>query len=91
MEALAGILSFQLSRTVVDKSGLTGSYDVHLQWAEDPLTPGALGNPVALAPDDPSGASLFTSLHEQFGLRMESAKGPVEVLVIDQAEKPSEN
>jgi uncharacterized protein (TIGR03435 family) len=92
MEALAGVLSFQLNRTVLDKTGLTGSYDVHLQWMEDPLTPGTLGSPGAPpAPDDPSGPSLFTSLHEQLGLRMVSAKGPIEVLVIDHAERPSEN
>ncbi len=92
MEALAGVLSFQLNRTVLDKTGLPGSYDAHLQWTEDPLAPGARDNPGAPpAPDDLSGASLFTALREQLGLRMESVKGPVEVLVIDRAEKPTEN
>ena len=73
-----------LDRNVVDKTGLAGSYEVHLQWASDPLAPGTV-------PDDQSGPSLFTAVREQLGLRLESAKGPVEVLVIDHAEKPSEN
>jgi uncharacterized protein (TIGR03435 family) len=82
MEAFAGILSFHLNKTVLDRTGLTGSYDVHLEWAVDELAP---------VPDDLSGESLFTALREQLGLRLESAKGPVEVLVIDHAERPSGN
>ena len=66
-----------LGRSVIDKTGLAGSYDVHLKWTADP--------------DDPLEPSLFTALREQLGLKLESAKGPVEVLVIDHAEKPSEN
>jgi uncharacterized protein (TIGR03435 family) len=92
MEALAGTLSFQVARSVMDRTGLTGSYDVRLEWAEDPLAAGAPGNPGAPpVSDDLAGPSLFTSLREQLGLRMDAAKGPVEVLVIDHAERPSEN
>jgi uncharacterized protein (TIGR03435 family) len=81
--ALAESLSrLQLGRSVINKTGLTGSYDVHLKWGAEPL---------ASTPEDQSAPSIFTALREQLGLRMEAAKGPVEVLVIDRAERPSEN
>lgn len=90
IEALAGSLSrLELRRSVIDKTGLTGSYDVHLKWTLDPLAPAASDSPGV--PPAPDGPSIFTSLREQLGLRLESAKGPVEVLVIDHVEKPSEN
>lgn len=84
MEALAESLSrVGLGRSVVDKTGLTGSYDVHLKWTADTLAAGT--------PDNQQGPSLFTSLREQLGLKLESAKGPVEVFAIDSAEKPAGN
>ena len=58
-------------------------YEVHLKWTADLLGTGPS--------DDQSGPSIFTAVREQLGLRLESANGPVEVLVIDRAEKPSEN
>jgi uncharacterized protein (TIGR03435 family) len=78
MGRLAEILSRQLGRVVEDKTGLTGRYDFTLEW--DP----------AQTPDSTI-PSIFTALQEQLGLRLESGKGPVEVLVIDQVEKPTEN
>jgi uncharacterized protein (TIGR03435 family) len=72
-----------LDRTVIDKTGLAGTFDVHLEWA---------GNPAAVTPStDASGPSLPIAIQEQLGLKLESAKGPVEFLVIDHAEKPSAN
>jgi uncharacterized protein (TIGR03435 family) len=73
-------------RTVVDKTGLTGTFDLDLTWTPDqipqaPLTPGA-------PPIDANGPSIFTALQEQLGLKLDSQRGPVEVLVIDRAEKP---
>lgn len=82
MQQLAGALSNQLRRPVVDKTGLTGTYDVHLRWTPDESQPGDT---------DSSDPSLFTAIEEQLGLKLESQKGPVETLVIDHAEKPSEN
>jgi uncharacterized protein (TIGR03435 family) len=61
---------------VIDNTGLNGAYNVGLTWAAD---------------DDPSGPSLFTAVEEQLGLKLEPTKGPVETLVIDHAERPSEN
>lgn len=69
-------------RPVINQTGLTGLYDVTLDW-----TP----NPVADTNPDASGPSLFTALEEQLGLRLVEIKGPVEVVVIDHIEKPSEN
>jgi uncharacterized protein (TIGR03435 family) len=85
-------LSRILGRTVVDKTGLTGNFDISLQWTPDDneamqLPPDAPRPP----PSDATGPSLFTALQEQLGLKLESQKGPVEIFVIDSAEKPSEN
>ena len=69
---------------VVDKTGLKGLFDIQLQFTPDALSAGP-------PPSDGCGPSLFTAIQEQLGLKLESAKAPVEVLVIDNAEKPSEN
>lgn len=69
-------LSQVLERPVIDRTGLTGSYDMKVEWS----AAGADGGP-----------SIFTALQEQLGLKLESVKGPVEMLVIEKAEKPTEN
>jgi uncharacterized protein (TIGR03435 family) len=75
-----------LDRPVIDSTGLTGPFDLHLKWtAEDAR---ALGS---AAVDDPANPSIFTALKEQTGLKLESSRGPLEILVIDHVEKPSEN
>ena len=89
MGELAGTLSHVIGRrTVLDKTGFTGTFDVHLQW-----TPG-LGetgdSDVPVAPDS-SGPSIFAVLQERLGLKLKAGRGPVEVLVIDYVEKPSGN
>ncbi|KAA6464621.1 TIGR03435 family protein [Acidobacteria bacterium AB60] len=76
-----------VDRPVIDRTGLAGRFDLHLKWAAD----APVSAPASAIQEDPSGPSIFTALKEQLGLRLESAKGPVEVLVIDHAEKPSEN
>ncbi len=76
-----------LGRTVVDRTGLTGTFDMQLKWALDP-TNGARTD--AAAPEL-AGPSIFTALQEQLGLRLESARGPVEVLVVDRVERASGN
>ena len=91
---LALNLSNELGRRVIDKTGLTGKYSFELKWT--PIQPSAasLGPPPGAElppPADSNGPSIFTALPEQLGLRLESQKGPVEILVIDRAEKPSEN
>jgi uncharacterized protein (TIGR03435 family) len=77
-----------LNRTVIDKTGLTGLFDFHLEFTPDEATPGIQASGDA---SDPPGLSIFAALQEQLGLRLESSKGPVALLVIDHVEKPSEN
>jgi uncharacterized protein (TIGR03435 family) len=89
MPALAGVLTRGLRRRVLDRTGLKGHYDFVLQWTPDEnQTPPIRPSPT---PPDPNGPSIFTAIQEQLGLQLKSARGPVEVLVIDYAEKPSIN
>jgi uncharacterized protein (TIGR03435 family) len=80
-----------LGRVVTDKTGLTGLYDFSLSYKPDEIEFGPNGLPIAPPSTVPSSPSLTTALQEQLGLRLESTKGPVEVIVIDHVERPSEN
>jgi uncharacterized protein (TIGR03435 family) len=100
LETLAFALSMQLGVPVVDKTGLTGRYDVTLKWApgasQSPMVGGAGAAPQGPGappppPPDTSAPSLFTAIEEQLGLELELQKGPVDVLVIDHIEPASEN
>jgi len=75
---LAVVLSNKAGRVVVDRTGLTGRYDINLEMPQ----PGEAGD---------AGASIFTVVQEELGLRLEAAKAPVETLVIDRVERPAEN
>lgn len=93
MSMLATTLGRQLGRSVEDKTGLPGTYDVKLEWTPDETQGGGmreLGGDRA-APVDATGPTIFAALQEQLGLKLESQKGPVEIVVIDRVEKPSEN
>jgi uncharacterized protein (TIGR03435 family) len=81
-EMLSQVLSNITGRPVVDKTGLTAKYDFVLEWTPD------LGT---AADSAPVGPTIFTALQEQLGLRLEPQRGPVPNIVIDRAEKPSEN
>jgi uncharacterized protein (TIGR03435 family) len=83
MGELASQLSSYLGREVIDQTGITGQYAISLSFA--PVDPGA-GD----ATQDPA-PSIFQALQDQAGLKLESTKGPVEVLVIDHAERPTPN
>ncbi len=86
---LAVQLSQQIGRTVINKTNLTKAYDLTLNWTPDvPAGPDGPKDPPGA---DPNGPTLFTALQEQLGLKLESAKGPVEVLVISSVERPSAN
>ena len=92
----ATMLTNRLDRPVLDQTGLTGMYDLRLEFAMDREMPSGAGaaraesGATAAAPP-PAGPSIFTALQEQLGLKLSSGKGPVEVLVIDHIERPSEN
>jgi uncharacterized protein (TIGR03435 family) len=79
---LVDVLAVPAQRTVIDRTGLAGTYDVDLHWA--PLFAGR-----ADVPPTSDGPSIFTAVQEQLGLKLESTKAPVDVLVIDSAEKPT--
>jgi uncharacterized protein (TIGR03435 family) len=78
MAELASNLGFQLQRIVIDETGLLGRYDFLLHWDPD-------------ATEDSTDPSLPTAMHEQLGLRLKHRRGPVQMLVIDRAERPTEN
>ncbi len=90
LDMLANVLAAQPElggRTVVNKTGMSGSYDFTLRWTPDIGT----GAPSGKEGADAAGPSLFTALQEQLGLKIESRKEPLQVLVIDHVGKPSEN
>jgi len=98
MADLVRQLSLPLGRTVLDKTGLTGDYDFNLQWTPDENqlsmlegTEGGQQGTGNAPPPDSTGPSIFTAIQEQLGLKLESQKGPGQVLVIDHVEEPSEN
>jgi uncharacterized protein (TIGR03435 family) len=85
MALFAQYLEMPVSRNIFDRSGLQGTFDVELQYTPDRLQ---LRGPEAPA-SDPAGVSVFTAVREQLGLKLESTKAPIDVLVIDNAEKPT--
>ena len=104
LAALAAALSQMLDRPVLDLSGIKGAYDIDLEWVPDEHESGALtkmrimGGPAGGGAEaheetsDPNGQSIFGALQEKLGLRLEGRKSPVDILVVDAAEKvPTEN
>ena len=89
MAALAGALRPYDGREVVDRTGLAGEFDLDLQFSAPPTT-GPIETGIPVAPLDDA-ASVFTALQEQLGLKLESTRGPVELMVIDSAERPTDN
>ena len=91
MPVFAQVMRGRVGRPVMDRTGLTGAYDLELEWSSDlglqQAPPGAAGAG-ELTPD---GLSLFTAVQEQLGLRLQADRGPVDVLIIDSAEQPTPN
>ena len=90
MSQFATVLSNFVQRVVLDRTNLAGTFDFRLSWTPEripqgPPPPGAPPFP----PGDPNGPSLFAALQEQLGLKLESTRAPLEVLVIDKADRPT--
>ena len=83
-------LSSSVSRVVVDRTGLSGRYDIDLTWTPEPQGPPA-GNEPAPAGGDPNAISIFTALQEQLGLKLTAVRDMVDVMVIDTLEPPTPN
>jgi uncharacterized protein (TIGR03435 family) len=88
-------LALVLDRPVLDKTGFAGDFDLSLNFTPDGALaglPGYGGGPNdATSPADPNIPNIFAALEEQLGLKLASSKGPVEVLVVDHAERPTPN
>ena len=80
MDDLASLLSSAMDRMVIDQTQLTGSYKFTLRW-----------NPDESLNQNPDLPSIFTAIQEQLGLKLVPTKGPVEMLIIDHVESPSQN
>ena len=93
MAQLASQLSQPMfaNRTVIDKTGLTGAYELDLKFTPDQLPGGAPPPGVPIPNIDPNGPNFFTAIQEQLGLKLDAQKGPVEVLVVDRVERPTED
>jgi uncharacterized protein (TIGR03435 family) len=85
------LLSTRVQRTVIDRTGLTGAWNLTLTYAPEPSQIPREGLAPGLPPFDPNGPSLFTAVQEQLGLKLESTRAPIDVLVIDRAESAREN
>jgi len=92
---LVSLLSATVGRSVVDRTGLTGRYDIQLRWTPDRVLQRGLGTgasePIRVngVEIDPNGPSIFTALPEQLGLKLESERGTIDALVIDHVERPT--
>ena len=87
LSQFANSLSGQVQRVVVDRTGLSGGWDFEITYApEQPVNPPP---GVEFPAADPNAPSLFTAIQEQLGLKLQSTKGPVEVLVVDRIERPT--
>jgi uncharacterized protein (TIGR03435 family) len=91
MPELARALSMLLGRSVIDRTGFTGLFDLQLDFLPDDTTPSMPPPPPDSGISDITGASIAQALQQQLGLRLQSTRGPVQVIVVDQAEPPSVN
>jgi uncharacterized protein (TIGR03435 family) len=101
MNAFTLALERLVQRAVVDRTGLTGGFDLDLAYTPESfevpfagnVVGGSVGGPEGFGPGPPqrTGPSVFTALRDQLGLRLEAGRAPVDVLVIDRVEQPTEN
>jgi uncharacterized protein (TIGR03435 family) len=89
MAQLADALSSAAGRPVFDRTGLAGNFDVDLEWTPALGTQGSVGADAVSGPSAGDSPPLFTALEDQLGLKLESTRGPVEILVVDHVEHPT--
>ncbi len=82
---LAVYLTAQVDRPVIDKTGLKGHYDIELGWTTEGSRPKASGDGAEAA--EPLGPSIYDAVQEQLGLKLQPGRAPVEMLIVDRAEK----
>jgi bla regulator protein blaR1 len=87
----AGVLATALGRPVIDNTGLTGTYDLYVQWDDAPVREGGVPGTEVSATHGNDRGSIFTAVQEQLGLKLSAQRTSVEVVVIDQIERPSSN
>ncbi|HUI81395.1 MAG TPA: TIGR03435 family protein [Bryobacteraceae bacterium] len=88
---MAQVLATALGRPVIDRTALSGRYDLSLQWDDAPIREGGVpGLDVPAAPGNDHG-SIFSAIQDQLGLRLEAQQAPVEVIIVDRMERPSPN
>ena len=93
-KTLSGVFLDSLERPVIDKTGLTGTYDFHLKWASDldqEASPKAADDGTKSQRENLPGISIFSAIQDQLGLRIIAVKDSFEVIVIDSAHMPTEN
>jgi uncharacterized protein (TIGR03435 family) len=90
LERFSEQLSWQLGRTVVDKTGLTGTYDFSLRWTPGESEAGMM-KLTGVKPEAGDGPSIFTAIQEQLGLKLETKTSPMSIVVVDRVERPAEN
>src|SRR5262249_36935935 len=88
IEEFARTLGVLLDRPVINKTGITGRFDILVKFAREGTEVARFKGP---APDPAGPPSILVAIQEQLGLKLDSGRGPVETLVIDQIERPSEN
>jgi uncharacterized protein (TIGR03435 family) len=86
---LARALESVVGRPVVDETGLTGTFDMDVQWVPEPGVDATIQGQGPLVTAPAASGSIFTALQEQLGLRLESARDPVEVLVVESVTRPT--
>ena len=88
---------YVMDRPIIDNTGLTGQFDIHLEFVRGSAPQGPMllnGQPspdLQAPPADSTGSSIFKALETQLGLKLSPTKAPLDVIIVDQAEKPSEN
>jgi uncharacterized protein (TIGR03435 family) len=95
MEFFAAHLTREIGRPILDRTGLKGTYEFELEWSPDAndVAENLGGNerPATATVPDVTGPSIFTALQQQLGLKLESQKGPIEIIVINRVERPAAN